>query len=105
MFLAALWSRCRLVPQSGHECQRTDKPFETMTPQPLQSLRGIRGIDGDYPATGACCLVREGDEECAPSRVTDRLGQMVILHHVGRLEILVIDRVVARVRVASAVLW
>jgi hypothetical protein len=34
MFLAALWSRCRLVPQSGQECQRTDKPLETVTPQP-----------------------------------------------------------------------
>ncbi len=36
MFLAALWSLCRLVPQSGQVCQRTDKPFETMTPQPEQ---------------------------------------------------------------------
>ena len=27
MFLAALWSRCRLVPHSGQVCQRTDKPF------------------------------------------------------------------------------
>jgi hypothetical protein len=34
MFLAALWSRCRLVPQSGQVCQRTDKPFTTMAPQP-----------------------------------------------------------------------
>src|SRR5262245_26609936 len=34
IFLAALWSRCRLVPHSGQECQRTDKPFWTMTPQP-----------------------------------------------------------------------
>jgi hypothetical protein len=34
MFFAALWSRCRLVPQPGHECQRTDRPFWTRTPQP-----------------------------------------------------------------------
>jgi hypothetical protein len=34
MFLAAFWSLCRLVPQSGQLCQRTDKPFETVTPQP-----------------------------------------------------------------------
>src|SRR6185369_16617455 len=34
MFLAALWSRCRLVPHSGHRCQRTDKPLDTSTPQP-----------------------------------------------------------------------
>src|SRR5262249_41953207 len=35
-FLAALWFRCRLVPHSGQECQRTDKPLETSTPQPEQ---------------------------------------------------------------------
>ena len=34
IFLAALWSRCRLVPHSGHACQRTDKPLETIAPQP-----------------------------------------------------------------------
>ena len=27
IFLAALWSLCRLAPQSGQLCQRTDKPF------------------------------------------------------------------------------
>jgi hypothetical protein len=48
-------------------------------------LRGIGGIDGDDPATGACCLVRQDDEERAPSHVTDGLRQMVILHHVGGL--------------------
>src|SRR5262245_20988697 len=34
MFLAALWSRCRLVHHSGQECQRTDKPLATILPQP-----------------------------------------------------------------------
>ena len=34
IFLAALWSRCRLVPHSGQLCQRTDKPLATNTPQP-----------------------------------------------------------------------
>ena len=94
IFFAALWSRCRLVPHSGQECQRTDKPFWTTSPQPLHRLRGIGGIDGDYPATSACCLVRQDDEERAPPRVTDGLRQMVMLHHVGRLEIFVIDHII-----------
>ncbi len=34
IFLAALWSLCRLVPHSGQVCQRMDKPLETTTPQP-----------------------------------------------------------------------
>jgi len=34
LFFAALWSRCRLIPPSGRECQRTDKPLATNTPQP-----------------------------------------------------------------------
>jgi hypothetical protein len=34
MFLAALWSRCKLVPHSGQMCQRTDKPLAMMMPQP-----------------------------------------------------------------------
>jgi hypothetical protein len=34
MVVAALWSRCRLVPQSGQECQRTDKPLWTTAPHP-----------------------------------------------------------------------
>jgi hypothetical protein len=37
MFLAALWSRWRLVPQSGQECQRTDKLLATRAPQPEQT--------------------------------------------------------------------
>src|SRR5215472_12942125 len=32
MFLAALWSRCRRVPQVGQECHRTERPLETSSP-------------------------------------------------------------------------
>ncbi len=85
MFFAALWSRCRLVPQSGQECQRTDKSLGDDDPTPATGLRGVRGIDGYNLATGACCLVRQDDEERAPSRVTDAFRQMVILHHIGGL--------------------
>jgi hypothetical protein len=34
LFFAAIWSGCRLVPQSGQLCQGMDKPFETSAPQP-----------------------------------------------------------------------
>ena len=61
---------------------------------PATALRRVGGIDGDYPATGACCRVRQDGEERAPPRVTNRLGQMMMLHHGGGLEVLVIDRVV-----------
>ena len=63
-------------------------------PAAATGLRGVRRIDGDDPATGACCLVRQDGEEGAPPRVTNGLCQMMILHHIGRLEVLVIDRVV-----------
>ena len=70
------------------------RPFIDYHATPATALRRGGGIDGDYPATGACCLVRQDDEEGAPPRVTHRLGQMVMLHQVGGLEVLVTDRVV-----------
>ena len=51
--------------------------------------------DGDDPATGARCLVRQAGEEGAPPRVTDGLGQMVIPHQVGGLHVLVIEGVMS----------
>src|SRR5215471_10567047 len=49
------------------------------------SLAGERRIHCYYSPTGACCLEGEDDEERAPSGVSNRLGQMVILYHVGGL--------------------
>src|SRR5260370_2944815 len=43
MFFAALWSRCRLVPQSGQGCHPTERPFWTITPQPEQVWLGLAG--------------------------------------------------------------
>jgi putative transposase len=51
LFLAALWSRWRLVPPAGQECQRTDKPFETITPQPLPRCEGYAGVYAGVTAT------------------------------------------------------
>ena len=43
-------------------------------------------MDGDYPATSPCCLVRQDGEERAPPRITNGFRQMVILHHIGGLK-------------------
>ena len=45
------------------------------------------------PPTGACCLVGEDAQERRPSRIADAFGEMVILDHVGRLQVFMIDRV------------
>ena len=87
MFLAALWSRCRLVPQSGHACQRTDKPLRTTAPQPLQACEGKRGTDRDDPATGACCLEGERVCELRPRRVMNALRKWAIGHHVPHRQV------------------
>src|SRR6476661_7612401 len=83
MFLAALWSRCRLVPHSGRLCHRTERP-----------LAGERRRHGDYPLPGTCCLESEDGEKRAPPRIADALGEMVILDHIGHLQVFMIDHVV-----------
>ena len=64
------------------------------SPTAATHLRGVRGIDSNDPATSVCCFVRQDDEEGAPPRVTNGLGQMVMLHHVGGLQVLMIDDIV-----------
>ena len=51
-------------------------------------------MDGDDPATGACCLVRQDDEERAPPRVTDALRQMMVLDHSTDVQIFHFDALV-----------
>ena len=94
MFFAALWSRCRLVPHAGQECQRTDKPFETSAPQPLQVCEVNAGLTATTlrPAHAALC-VRMMRNAPHPASL-NALRQMVILHHVGGLQRFVIDRIV-----------
>jgi hypothetical protein len=57
-------------------------------------LAGERRIHCDDSPPGACRLEGEDDEERAPSRVSHRLGQLVMLDHGGGLEILMLDAVV-----------
>ena len=94
MFLAAVWSRCRLVPPAGQECQRTDKPFRDDHPTAARVLRGVRRGDGDDFPTGACCLVGKHAQERCPPGIVAALGEMAVLEHIGRLEMVVIDRLV-----------
>src|SRR5450432_4263505 len=44
-------------------------------------LRRIRGVHGDLPPTGPCCLVREEVRELAPRRVVNALGKTMVMHH------------------------
>src|SRR5262249_20851465 len=94
MFREALWSRWRLVPHSGQECQRTHSPFWTTTPQPehvwLVSAGGT--ATSRFPAVAA--LRAHDAQECAPPHLADALGEVVVLEQVGRLHVLVIERVV-----------
>jgi hypothetical protein len=43
------------------------------------------------PPTGACCLEGEDAQKLRPSGVLNGLGQMMVLEHVGDLQILMID--------------
>jgi hypothetical protein len=49
---------------------------------------------GDYSLPGACCLESEVAQERRPPRITDTLGEMVVLEQSGRLQVFVVDRVV-----------
>ncbi len=57
-------------------------------------LRGERRRHGYGSLPSVCCFGCEEGAELAPASITDALGEVVVLHHVGRLQVFVIDRVV-----------
>ncbi len=61
---------------------------------PATDLAGVVWGHRDHSLTGACCLVVEYGTELCPPSITNGLGEMMILHHVGHLQVLDIDRVV-----------
>ena len=63
MFLAALSSRCRLAPQSGQECHRTDTPLATRTPQPEHIWLACRLRHGGHSSPSVCCFGSEDAQE------------------------------------------
>jgi hypothetical protein len=51
-------------------------------------------MDRKYFPTGACRLESEDGEKRRPARIGDALGEVVVLDHVGRVQVFVIDRIV-----------
>ena len=51
-------------------------------------------MDGDHLPTGARCLEGKNGQKPRPACVVNALGEMMVLDHVGRLQILIIDRVI-----------
>src|SRR5262249_39710602 len=94
MFLAALWSRCRLVPQSGQECQRTDKPLATMTPQRAHGWWWRPAAPRQLCARPMLPWRSGCSRSCSIQRRRSTLGEVVVLEPVGRLQVFVIDRIV-----------
>ena len=96
MFSAALWSRCRLVPHSGHACQRTERPFCTIAPQPCPEHRWLlnAGLTATtcFPALAA--LKARIAQERAPPRIADAFGEAVIPEHIGHPQVFMVDHVV-----------
>jgi hypothetical protein len=57
-------------------------------------LAGAGRRHSDNPLPSAYCLESEDAQELAPASILDALGKVMILEHIGRLQVLVIDRVV-----------
>jgi hypothetical protein len=91
--LAAFTSRCRRVPPSGRECQRIDKPFGTITPQPEHLWLVSAGGTATTRRPASAAWVARRLKIRAPPGGAAALGAVVVLDPVGRLPIHVIDRV------------
>jgi hypothetical protein len=57
-------------------------------------LASIGSRHGDNPLPSICCFGCEDTQELAPARVLDGLGEMMILDHIGRVQVLIIDHIV-----------
>ena len=44
-------------------------------------LTGVRGVHRHTPATGPCCLVRKEAGELTPRRITNALGETMVVDH------------------------
>jgi hypothetical protein len=53
-----------------------------------------RRIDRYDLSTGACSLESEESQKRRPPRIADALGQVVVLHQIGRLQAFMIDHIV-----------
>lgn len=57
------------------------------TPAPAAILRSERGRNFHDHATGTLSLARVDGEESSPRRVTDRFGEVMILHQASDVEV------------------
>jgi amphi-Trp domain-containing protein len=57
-------------------------------------LGGIGGWHGDDATASVCCFAFEDGPELCPAGITDALGQVVVLDHVGHLQVFKIDDLV-----------
>jgi hypothetical protein len=76
------------VPANGQTFLHDDP-----TAWPRAPLASERRMDRLHSLPSACCFEREDAQERAPPRIADALGESVVLEHVGRLQVFVIDRV------------
>jgi hypothetical protein len=58
-------------------------------------LAGVGRGHGYSSLPSICSFESEDGAELTPARVTDGLGEMVVLHHVGNLQVFVVYRIVA----------
>jgi hypothetical protein len=89
-----------VVPMQAGPAVRAGVPADGQTfrdddAAPRTGLAREHGIDRPHSLPGARSLESEDGEERTPPRVADAFGEVVIPHHVGDPQILVIDRVVA----------
>jgi hypothetical protein len=88
-----------MVPMQVHATVRARMPAERQAlgdqdAAARTGLAGERWMDRYDSPTGACCLVGEGAQERCPPGILDAFGEVMVPEHVGRLQVLVIDRVV-----------
>jgi hypothetical protein len=63
-------------------------------PTATTGLRGVCRRHSDDSAPSVHCFGCEDAQEARPARISDALGEAVILEHVGRLQIFVIEHIV-----------
>src|SRR5262249_11436616 len=75
------------VPTDGQACLDSDAAARA-------GLRGVGRRHGGNSPARAYCLQGEDAQEVSPSRVADARGEMLVPEPVGRLQVLVRERVV-----------
>src|SRR5262245_27958287 len=91
--------RCVVVSMQAHAALWTGMPadgqaFRDHCATARTPLPGIGRRPSDYPLPSVCCFESEFAQELRPARVGDGLRETVILKQIGRLHVLMRDRVI-----------